>query len=256
MSYWKDIPLCKINFYDPSYKVESCLHSYLRQNVYSEREVMLEIFSLCSQLELMLTTFFFNQIGSHEKVCFGTNFDMQAKMKFQAMKTHLALLKDKSSTLESFLKRKGMYNIFPNVCAYLSHANGYIINIKDQKSVVKKYFEQLTYLNQLYAISEQINEDLYQQFNHKYIAHQTVLLHNAVSFFGTPLEDHKDEIESIFLDIKAHLKLQTNEIPHLEHNERNRLDEVTRVLMKLSSEIHPMLSSPLTPIVNFIAKDR
>ena len=43
-----------------------------------------------------------------------------------------------------------------------------------------------------------------------------------MSSFGTPLENYKDEIERIFVDVKACLKLQAGQVPHLEEDEKNR----------------------------------
>eukprot|EP00906_Rhabdomonas_costata_P035169 RCo049430 len=68
------------------------------------------------------------------------------------------------------------------------------------------YLAMMANHNQAYELAETLKKDVTTLTNHKYLAHQIVLLHQSVSKCGAPMEPYKSEIESNFEHIKNQIE--------------------------------------------------
>ncbi|XP_057301659.1 uncharacterized protein LOC130636081 [Hydractinia symbiolongicarpus] len=246
-------PLQDVKSYDPLFKVESRLHEAHWKNVFTEDEITLEVLSICCQLEFLCKKCYTKGKGDihvEHKMEFLNKFKPHARVEFQKINEQLKLLSYPQPSINEFMKKKGLDLLFPKIWTYIRDPEKPYFH--NQKSFLSNYFERLSAMNQLKMMSQQINMDLHNLVNHKYMAHQSALLYHAIAELGSPLKTYKEQVEEMFPDIKKGLKVGQGQIPHLPMQEKVKMDTLTTALTDMVSNFHANVSQPLTPFINFM----
>eukprot|EP00042_Codosiga_hollandica_P035782 m.268103 g.268103 ORF g.268103 m.268103 type:complete len:144 (+) comp54723_c4_seq17:35-466(+) len=79
--------------------------------------------------------------------------------------------------------------------------------------LITAYFAQVSTLGQIMVLAKQLQEDVKQLDNHKYVAHQMALLYQCVVQFGGCFKPFKDEIEGQFDNLKEACRAKSKESP-------------------------------------------
>jgi len=247
-------PMGEIHSYSASYKVETRLHETHWENVHSIDEVAMEIFSICSQLEPLCKRELSKSKGGISEVyksVYLNHFDPHAVVEVKKMNEQLLLLPHPQPTLEEYFRNTILCSYFPKVFSYVQDPKK--PKFRCQKSIMNDYFQHVSTLNQLNTISQQINWDVHNLVNHKYIAHQTALLFHAINCLGHPLYKYKEEVEEIFPDIKEAVTVKSKEeTPHLPPDAKDWLDMMTVSMMERMTGFDEQVIGPIDAACHFV----
>eukprot|EP00992_Anisonema_acinus_P015170 TRINITY_DN9640_c0_g2_i1.p1 TRINITY_DN9640_c0_g2~~TRINITY_DN9640_c0_g2_i1.p1 ORF type:complete len:339 (+),score=3.47 TRINITY_DN9640_c0_g2_i1:40-1056(+) len=105
---------------------------------------------------------------------------------------------------KEFLHWLGLHRLFPEIIRCLDGAIPSML--VDATCTMTGYLALMSYHNQVFEIARLLRKDLTELEDHKYVAHQLVLLHQSVSKCGASLEAFKREIESHFERLKAEIE--------------------------------------------------
>ncbi|XP_062588945.1 uncharacterized protein LOC134250598 [Saccostrea cucullata] len=109
-----------------------------------------------------------------------------------------------NTSLRQYIVSKRFDLLFPRAAAYLENPGHF--NLNQRTEGVDKYLADLSALQNLSALSRQINTDLSNLSDHKYIAHQMAILYQSLNNVGhTLLDPYKKSIEENFKSIKTTL---------------------------------------------------
>lgn len=79
------------------------------------------------------------------------------------------------SLFQQYIISKKLDTVFPRAAAFLANPQGF--SLADNKTGLDVYYHDLSTLSTLSSLSRQINSDLQNLADHKYIAHQTAILY-------------------------------------------------------------------------------
>jgi len=111
---------------------------------------------------------------------------------------------NKHLSVKECLELLGLDRLFPRVVHHLDAAPG--APKVDMGTSVAGYVVLLSCYNQVHELALLLHKDVLALNDHKYIAHQVVLLHQSVSKCGKALESFKCEIEQHFEDLKEEIE--------------------------------------------------
>ncbi|XP_033760134.1 uncharacterized protein LOC117342191 [Pecten maximus] len=191
--------------YVPSFKVDVRLHEPLAGGEATPRDIEIEMMSLCSQLDVLCKKELRDQqrkkTTEHGKVS-GAFLD-KATVVHDRMK-QLLLKQKQDMSLGQYIVWRGLDRVFPRAATFLSKPDG--LNLLDKKTGLDGYYQELACINQLLSLSMQINSDLHNLSDHKYIAHQLAILYQSVtSLDAACMETYKKSIEDNFKVVKTTL---------------------------------------------------
>ncbi|XP_078312466.1 uncharacterized protein LOC111102258 isoform X1 [Crassostrea virginica] len=215
-------PLVVPLLYDPSFKVDVRLHEPVLGSSSQTLDLDVDLMSLCSQLDVICL----KELSQHklEKIEHGrvssdfTNKGLYNVLKYtQAIKAsvvcdrmqQLMLRSGQGNTsLQQYIATKRLDLLFPRAAAYVENPGHF--NLNQRTEGMDNYFTELTALQNLSGLSRQINSDLSNLSDHKYIAHQMAILYQSLNNVGHPILDpYKRSIEENFKSIKATLSQET-----------------------------------------------
>eukprot|EP00669_Euglena_mutabilis_P003065 TRINITY_DN13997_c0_g1_i1.p1 TRINITY_DN13997_c0_g1~~TRINITY_DN13997_c0_g1_i1.p1 ORF type:complete len:248 (-),score=56.35 TRINITY_DN13997_c0_g1_i1:157-879(-) len=131
------------------------------------------------------------------------NLEEDKSQYLQDLTAICAAINEKLSVKE-LLVQVGVERLFPRVLCLL---NNVTCPAKvDMGSTISGYMILLSCYNQAHQIAALLQHDITTLKDHKYIAHQVVLLHQSVSKCGKALEPFKAEIEMHFEDVKQEIE--------------------------------------------------
>jgi len=81
--------------------------------------------------------------------------------------------------LIKFIEDRNLTTAFPHLIKFIDPLKRLI-----DTSIVLDYFGQIAILNQVVAMSDQLQNDIHQSKNHKYVAHQVALLYQCLIQLG------------------------------------------------------------------------
>eukprot|EP00731_Ephydatia_muelleri_P029530 Em0021g53a len=242
-------PLCCPYSYDDSYQVIVQLDEPLWVSVYASQEIAAEVMALCLQLDtLILSSSQKEEVDPRRKVSFEHAFSSKASSVLQQAKDALLRLKYKGS-LEDYLRSTAIANLFPRVEQYLQETDPQLW--QTPSSTMDDYFAHMAALNNLLTMAHQLKADVQTSSSHRYIAHQTALLHQCVTMVGGPLAEYKKDIEGAFKDLKVCCSTdESGHPPRLNSDLHKWLVNITQKLIDSSVSLSPpSLLLPLVPVL-------
>ncbi|XP_060063848.1 uncharacterized protein LOC132544290 [Ylistrum balloti] len=197
-------PLVVPMHYVPSFKVDVRLHEPLTGGEASPTDIEIEMMSLCSQLDVLCKKELRDQHGKKSELGkVSSEFTDKATVVHDRMK-QLLLRQKQDMSLGQYIVWRGLDRVFPRAATFLSRPDG--LNLLDKKTGLDGYYQDLACMNQLLSLSMQINSDLHNLQDHKYIAHQLAILYQSVtSLDAACMETFKKSIEDNFKVVKASL---------------------------------------------------
>jgi len=248
-------PLREVASYDPSLQVEPRLNQTHLKSFHTENDIKMEIFSLCCQLELLCKK---NYCKSKEmndtcKMEFSNKFTPHACVELKKINERFTLISNKNTSFKDYMLKNGMKEIFPKMWWYINQHTDEPLP-QSTKPSLNDYFNRLASLNELNVMSQQLYSDVHNLVDHKYMAHQTALLYHAITDLGGYVKRYKKSIEDCFGVVKKALTVEDDQIPHLPSNEKQRLENMTTLLMDLCTGYDTDLVDPMMPIVSFFLR--
>ncbi|XP_075056170.1 uncharacterized protein LOC142141516 isoform X2 [Mixophyes fleayi] len=170
------------------------------------KQVALEMFSLCSQLDVLIrgeVQHLQEQVA--DNLCLGESdiFQTLGSELVESMKECLFHLPEPTPCLEDYLDTSGLSVLFPRVEIYIIHERPVDIL---ERPPMDDYYAHIGKLNQLLVLSQQLEDDVQHLGSHKYVAHQLSVLYVLSYFSGSPyLDILKRDIEANFKSVKTAL---------------------------------------------------
>ncbi|KXJ11093.1 uncharacterized protein LOC110244242 [Exaiptasia diaphana] len=252
------LPLNQPLAYDPSFKVEVRLHEPLWKVQFSPDDVALELLTLCSQLEVLCKKEYTTSTGELErahKVEYQSHFEPKAQFLIEKMRRMLLFLPEPQPSLKEYMRQTGLSVLFPKVASYL--ANPERPQFYLQKSAMDGYFQQFAMLNQMVTLSQQLNSDIFNLGNHKYIAHQTALLYQAVNQAGNSMSDYKKNIEGNFKALKSSLNVSGKDaVPKLPQEQKDWLNNITSTILDKVTSLPANFLQPMASAMIYVDQQR
>ncbi|XP_065055623.1 uncharacterized protein LOC135684141 [Rhopilema esculentum] len=249
--------LTEIMSYDPSFKVETRLHEPLWKNYRSFEEIAVEILSLAAQLEGMCKERYTKSSGgiaSDYRKEYLNKFEPLASVFVGKMEEYLQFMPNPRPTLKEYFKQSGLVTLFPKTASYIINPQRPMF--KNQKSTMDGYFAHLSIMNQLLRLATQINCDVNNLGNHKYIAHQIALLYQAVNQAGPSLAAIKKQVEDNFQNIKECLSSQNKDgILKLPLVQKEWVNFVTGDIYNAVTSLESQIAQPLQPSIQFLRQN-
>ncbi|XP_048744510.1 uncharacterized protein LOC125657784 [Ostrea edulis] len=205
MSVASTEPLVIPLLYDPSFKVDVRLHEPLLGSTTQTLDIDVELMSLCSQLDIICQ----KELSQHklEKIEHGrvsSDFTNKASMVCDRMQQLMLRSSQPNTSLQQYIVMRKFDLLFPRAAAYLENPGHF--NLNQRTEGLDNYYADLSSLQNLSALSRQINSDLCNLSDHKYIAHQMAILYQSLTNVGHALLDpYKQSIEENFKSIKSAL---------------------------------------------------
>lgn len=241
--------------YDQSYKVEVCLHEQLWGESMTSNDLAIEVMTLISHLEVLCE----QEAGEAEKQQRGDRRKMYI--------TQAAMLRDRMEklinkhpeprpgSLEEYLSQSGLGTLFPRAAHYIGGgAKGNRHTPK--KAPMDGYLSHLATVNQVNTLCKQLNHDVQNLSNHKYIAHQVALLYQSLNQLGNvkALLSYRNNIEGMFKRLKSSLELtgDGDSVPHLPDEYKQWLIQMTLSLQEAVASFNPSFNQPLLPAIGFL----
>lgn len=202
-------PLVVPLLYDPSFKVDVRLHEPLLGSSTQNLDLDVELMSLCSQLDMICQ----KELSKHkqEKIEHGkvsSDFTNKATVVCDRMQQLMLRSGSVNTSLQQYIVTKRFDILFPRAAAYMENPSHF--NLNQRSEGMDNYYTDLTALQNLSGLSRQINSDLSNLSDHKYIAHQMAILYQSLNNVGHPLLDpYKKSIEENFKSIKTTLSQES-----------------------------------------------
>ncbi|XP_022290635.2 uncharacterized protein LOC111102258 isoform X2 [Crassostrea virginica] len=202
-------PLVVPLLYDPSFKVDVRLHEPVLGSSSQTLDLDVDLMSLCSQLDVICL----KELSQHklEKIEHGrvsSDFTNKASVVCDRMQQLMLRSGQGNTSLQQYIATKRLDLLFPRAAAYVENPGHF--NLNQRTEGMDNYFTELTALQNLSGLSRQINSDLSNLSDHKYIAHQMAILYQSLNNVGHPILDpYKRSIEENFKSIKATLSQET-----------------------------------------------
>ncbi|XP_065840652.1 uncharacterized protein [Oscarella lobularis] len=157
--------------------------------------------------------------------------------------------------IPAYLEYTGIDSLFPQAAALLER--GEDTNVLEEESAVDSdaYFSNVAALNQLFATSKQIGHDVNHQANHKYMAHQTALLHQCLAQMLPFFSKQKTSIEQNFKAIKASCNVEKDDNdpkPHLPDHLKEWMTRITDSIQLTVASFPDELTKAIQPVLDFI----
>ncbi|XP_071837968.1 uncharacterized protein [Apostichopus japonicus] len=247
------VPLRVPYSYSPEYKVELRLHESLWEVAMSGPDLVIEVMTFCSQLELLC------QREYHEttqkpgfrgrKRNYSNTFGTQANLILDKVEKVLQCLPKPSPTVPEYLNMTGLALMFPRAAKVAE--DPHVIPPDIKSTSVDAHFAHLASLNQITSLCQQIQSDCEKLHNHKYIAHQVALLYTTLTKFTNvrSLVEYRTSIETTFKTLKKSL---STDHPQLPDGLRNWLVNLTSSLYALVTSPEVEMKQPLKPVINFL----
>jgi hypothetical protein len=240
--------------YDSSYEVDVRLSDPLWTRLPGPQEVAAEMMSFCVQLDsLIVSTLKTPETPLQEnfarKVTFESSFSATAQTIIVKMKD--CLVKHSiNQELQVYLQLSGIDRLFPRVAVYLRDPDSRLDSIETLD--MDRYITQLSQLNNVLTISQQLNTDIQNPSVHKYVAHQTAILFSCVNQIGAPFLHYKKDIQSHFQLLKTSCSASEGRTPQLSFDLYSWLNGLTA---QLTSEVLSMkeeLTTNIAPLSGLI----
>jgi len=248
--------LIDIKSYDPAFKVHIRLHEPLWKSNRSLEEISVGILVLSAQLEGLCRECYTKSSGGiaseYQKEYFN-KFEPLASVSIGKMEEYLTFMPHPTPSLKDYFKQSGLVTLFPKVASYIINPNR--PTFRNQKSTMEGYFSHFSVMNQLMCLSHQLNSDVCNMGNHKYIAHQMALLYQAVIQGGSGISHAKKQIEENFQNIKESLSSQSKDQPlQLPRIQKEWLTLLTMDLLGLVTSLDSALAQPVQPAIRFFGQ--
>ncbi|OWF40885.1 uncharacterized protein LOC110463240 [Mizuhopecten yessoensis] len=225
-------PLVIPMHYVPSFKVDVRLHEPLAGGEVTPTDVEIEMMSLCSQLDVLCKKELRDQNDKkteHGKV--SSVFTDKATVVHDRMK-QLLLRQKQDMSLSQYIVWRGLDKVFPRAVTFLSQPDA--LTQLDKKTSLDGYYQELGCMNQILSLSMQINSDLHNLSDHKYIAHQLAILYQSVtSLDAACMETYKKSIEDNFKVVKASLNEDGDGTRLLSNQHREWLINLTCSIVQI-----------------------
>ncbi|KAK1797784.1 hypothetical protein P4O66_008135 [Electrophorus voltai] len=203
-------PLCQPCGYNDHFKVELYVKKPLMPIHLSPEQVALEMLCLCSQMDLLIRAQvyqFQGQLKQDRSPEESDSFQKQAAEIIDQMNQNLEHLPKPAPLLEDYLDIAGLSVMFPRVEVYIIH--GSPVDMLETPPL-DGYLPHLGRLNQLLALSQQLEDDVKHLGSHKYIPHQLAVIYQVLSCLKDilPLSSIKRDIEANFKQMKISLIIE------------------------------------------------
>ncbi|XP_073526528.1 uncharacterized protein [Phyllobates terribilis] len=200
-------PLRQPCLYHSSSKVIVNVKKPLQPVQMSCKQVALEMFSLCSQLDILIrgeVQQLQEQVADGMILGESDIFHILGSELVERMKECLSLLPEPAPGLEDYLDTSGLSVLFPRVEIYIIHERPVDIL---ERPPMDDYYAHIGKLNQLLVLSQQLEDDVKHLGSHKYVAHQLSVLYKVLSYFNgcLYLDVLKRDIETNFKSVKSAL---------------------------------------------------
>jgi len=227
-------PLCtKSNWIESGlFRVVIKLNEPLQTESYqgsSNQRAVSYLILVCSKLEIILQTV--------------TKSD-QVNHLFSEMQDTIRKL-DTSDDPVKYFEEFGLARLFPIVYSKM-------LNIPQKQtkgSPFEDYFNSVTILNQLVAMSSQLRNDVNILTNHKYLAHQIALLYQCLNQSGDAGLPYKKRVEQMFDSIKS--QTEASKTPSLSIQQKQWLVTLTTDIMEDISKF-TVFKQKMTPLLDYL----
>eukprot|EP00058_Branchiostoma_floridae_P001435 XP_002586923.1 hypothetical protein BRAFLDRAFT_130452 [Branchiostoma floridae] len=199
-------------------RIDVCIHEPLWVVPVTRGDVAVEIVTLCSQLELLcekemnegVSREFLSQDRYRKSL--SPTFESQAMVLIGKMREALNRLPQPPAFIQDYLQSTSLAGMFPRAAAYI--ANPQTLYNLGQQGSMDEYFQHMASLHLVSSMCRQLNSDVNNLTNHKYIAHQVALLYQSVSPLGSrgPLAAHEKAIKQNFNNIKQVLTVPPDSV--------------------------------------------
>ncbi|XP_068124215.1 uncharacterized protein [Hyperolius riggenbachi] len=171
------------------------------------KQVALEMFALCSQLDILIrgeVQQLQEQVADDLSLGESDIFHTLGSEFVERMKECLTYLSEPIPCLEDYLDTSGLSILFPRVEIYIIHERPVDIL---ERPPMDDYYAHIGKLNQLLVLSQQLEDDVKHLGSHKYVAHQLSVLYKVLSYFNgcLYLDVLKRDIETNFKSVKTAL---------------------------------------------------
>ncbi|XP_063315537.1 uncharacterized protein LOC134615078 isoform X1 [Pelobates fuscus] len=248
-------PLRQPCLYHSCCKVTINLKKPLQPIQMNSQQVALEMFSLCSQLDILIkgeVIHLQEQLSDDISIGESDIFHTFGTELVERMKECLTHLPEPTPCLEDYLDTSGLSVLFPRVEIYIIHERPVDML---ERPPVDEYYVHIGKLNQLLVLSQQLEDDVCHLGSHKYVAHQLSVLYKVLSYFSgcLSLDILKREIEANFKSVKS--AVATNEgsrqEPLLPTHLLTWLLDLTQTIITTVSTFPEELTGEIMPVVEF-----
>ncbi|XP_061580244.1 uncharacterized protein LOC133446608 isoform X2 [Cololabis saira] len=250
-------PLCRPLVYRDGLRVELQVRRPLVPVRFSPEQVGLEMLVLCGQLDLLIraqSQQFQEQLGRGCSPEESDGFQTQGSEILDQMLQCLEHLPKPMPQLEDYLDTVGLSAMFPRVEVFL--IQGSPVDMLETPPM-DEYLVHVSRLNQLLALSQQLDEDVQHLGSHKYIPHQLSVIYVLSSFRGVQvLSDVRRDIELNFRQVKQHLVVEDGRRhePQLAAQYLSWMLQVTGGLTSLVLSMPEELTDDLHPALAFMSQ--
>ncbi|XP_066266794.1 uncharacterized protein [Branchiostoma lanceolatum] len=253
-------PLCSPLGLDPCFKIDVCIQEPLWVVPVTRGDVAVEIVTLCSQLELLcekemnegVSREFLSQDRCRKSL--SPTFESHAMVLIGKMREALNRLPQPPAFIQDYLQSTGLAGMFPRAAAYI--ANPQTLYDLGQQGSMDEHFQHMASLHLVSSMCRQLNSDVNNLANHKYIAHQVALLYQSVNPLGSrgPLAPHEKAIKQNFNNIKQALTVAPDSVdpPRLPPDQAEWMNSLTGSLLTTVSGFPPELRRPMQPVLSFL----
>ncbi|CAH1244726.1 Hypp7369 [Branchiostoma lanceolatum] len=180
-------------------------------------------------------------------------FESHAMVLIGKMREALNRLPQPPAFIQDYLQSTGLAGMFPRAAAYI--ANPQTLYDLGQQGSMDEHFQHMASLHLVSSMCRQLNSDVNNLANHKYIAHQVALLY-SVNPLGSrgPLAPHEKAIKQNFNNIKQALTVPPDSVdpPRLPPDQAEWMNSLTGSLLTTVSGFPPELRRPMQPVLSFL----
>ncbi|KAM4701588.1 uncharacterized protein O3C94_002531 [Discoglossus pictus] len=248
-------PLRQPCLYHSCYKVIVNLKKPLQPIQMSSKQVALEMFSLCSQLDILIKGEVHQlQEQVPEDISFVESeiFHTLGAELVERMKECLTHLPEPVPRLEDYMDTSGLSVLFPRVEIYIIHERP--VDMLETPPM-DDYYTHIGKLNQLLVLSQQLEDDVKHLGSHKYVAHQLSVLYKVLSYFNgcLSLDIMKRDIEANFKSVKSALATSegSRQEPLLPAHLLTWLLDLTQTIIITVSSLPEELTAEIMPVLAF-----
>ncbi|KAK2146709.1 hypothetical protein LSH36_586g00007 [Paralvinella palmiformis] len=246
-------PIRELHSYSPCFKVEVCL----QQPLWPVHDAVYEVLSLCSQLDILCAREIL-QANKEKRAAnhISENFSNKAQLVIEQLNSLTSRLPNQNLT--NYLETVGVTKLYPRAVRYLSKPG--LLPTDITWSPMDDHIEALAAMQRLHGLASQIHQDMLSLNNHKYIAHQLSLLHQALSVLSqvSCMAELKQNIESHFTTIKRCIgDLQDQgQTPYLAEENKQWLKDLTSRILSICGNPPPEINQCLYPAVTVLRRAR
>ncbi|KAK3605333.1 hypothetical protein CHS0354_033822 [Potamilus streckersoni] len=198
-------PIVTPKNYDANFKVDVRLHEPLFPPVLTASDTEIEILTLCSQLDTLCRKELKEQnVGNLHQGKFTNSFTNRARIVYDRIQQTLAKNPSANHDCLWYLQEKGINKLYPRAVAYLTSSG--LADVPQSGTDHDNYFTDLGALNQLSVLARQMNVDVTNLKEHKYMAHQLAVLYQLINCTKSSVfSEYKKSIEENFKSVKETL---------------------------------------------------